>query len=171
MTTKVLATYPDKCVGCRICEQWCSLHHGGAVNPALSRIIVHRDHRRCVNLPVACSQCIKAPCITACPVDALRRDPATGGLALDAPTCIGCRLCLEACPRGVIRMDPEAGVPLVCDLCGGDPRCVSHCAEDAVQYLELDCVDVEIRRAYLDRAQQASAGQAHEGQSGRTGNG
>jgi anaerobic carbon-monoxide dehydrogenase iron sulfur subunit len=155
MTTKVLATYPDRCVGCRICEQWCSLHHGGAVNPALSRIIIHGDHRRCVNLVVACSQCAKAPCVTACPAGALRRNAVTGGLDLDPVTCIGCRLCLEACPRGVIRMDADAGTPLVCDLCDGDPQCAKHCAEGAVQYLELERVDQEIRRSHLARAERA----------------
>ena len=155
MTTKVLATYPDRCVGCRICEQWCSLSHAGAVNPARSRIIIHRDHRRCVNVPVACSQCTKAPCVTACPVDALRRDETTGGLTLDAAACIGCRLCLEACPRGVIRMDADAGSPLVCDLCDGDPQCVSHCAEGAVQYVDLELVDQQYRSAYLARVERS----------------
>lgn len=160
MTTKVLATYPERCVGCRICEQWCSLRHAGAVNPALSRIVIHRDHRECVNVPVACGQCAKAPCVAACPTDALRRHPDTGGLVLDAEACIGCRLCLEACPRGVIRMDAAAGLPLVCDLCGGDPQCVSHCGEAAVQYLEMNRVEVELRQAYLDRTARAQRAQA-----------
>jgi carbon-monoxide dehydrogenase iron sulfur subunit len=136
MTRKALVTHSDRCVGCRICQQWCSLQHGGAMNPALSRIIVRRDHRRCLNTIAACDQCADAPCIAACPADALRRDPVTGGLSLDAAACIGCRLCLEACPRGVIRMDGASDTPLVCDLCGGDPRCVSHCPEGAVQFVE-----------------------------------
>jgi len=149
MERRVLVTYTHRCVGCRICEQWCSLEHGGTMNPARSRITVHRDHRQCANIPVACSQCTKAPCVTACNFDALKRDPVTGGLLLDADACVGCRLCLEVCPRGAIKMDADAGVPLVCDLCGGNPQCVRHCAEAAVQYLELDKLDTGYRQAYV----------------------
>jgi Fe-S-cluster-containing hydrogenase component 2 len=33
-------------------------------------------------------------------------------------------------------MHPEEKYVLICDLCGGDPKCVRHCPEKAVQYLE-----------------------------------
>ncbi|MBU0491162.1 MAG: 4Fe-4S dicluster domain-containing protein [Chloroflexi bacterium] len=156
MRQKVLAVYPHRCTGCRLCEQWCSWQHHGAVNPARSRVTVHRNHHRHLNIPVTCSQCVKAPCVAVCPENAITRDPATGGLLLDADKCIGCRLCLEICPRGCIKMDAGAGVPLLCDLCGGDPQCVEHCPEGAILYLELDQVDQGYRVHRLAEAEEAS---------------
>ncbi len=156
MGRKVLAVYPHRCTGCRLCEQWCAMRHHGVVNPARSRVSVHRDHGRQRNVPVTCSQCVKAPCIAVCPAHAITRDPATGGLLLDTEACIGCRLCLEACPRGCIKMDAEAGVPLLCDLCGGDPQCVQHCPEGAILFLELDQVDRGYREHRLAEAEEAS---------------
>ncbi len=95
MRHKVLVVYSQKCTGCRICEQWCSWSHHTVVNPARSRIAIHRLHHRYVNVPVACSQCTRAPCIDVCPEGSISRDPETFGLILDQETCIGCRLCLE----------------------------------------------------------------------------
>ena len=34
------------------------------------------------------------------------------------------------CPIGAIELYEE--IPLVCDLCGGDPRCVKACTLDAI---------------------------------------
>jgi len=149
MGLKVLAVYPSRCVGCRICEQWCSWKHHGTVSPARSRVTVTRMHRQYVNVPVACSQCSRAPCVAACPVGALQRDGVTGGLALDVDACTGCRLCLESCPRGAIKMDAGSGVPLVCDLCGGDPECAKHCAERALVYEEADKIAGGYQERYL----------------------
>ena len=36
------------------------------------------------------------------------------------------------CPIGAIELYEE--IPLVCDLCGGDPRCVKACTLDAIHY-------------------------------------
>lgn len=144
MAHKVLAIYASRCTGCRICEQWCAYQHHGAVSPAHARITVQQLHLR--SAPIACNQCRRAPCIAACPSGAISRDPMSGGLQLDAEACVGCRLCLEACPRACIKMDAEVGVPLLCDLCGGEPQCARHCPEGAILCLELDLVD----RAYRD---------------------
>jgi len=151
MTHKVLVVHPQKCTGCRICEQWCSWSHHTVVNPAKSRIAIHRLHHRYINVPVACSQCTKAPCIDVCPEGSISRDPETFGLILDQETCIGCRLCLESCPRGCIKVDAEAGMPLLCDLCEGDPQCVKHCPEDAIRYLGPDKVDRGYREFHVSR--------------------
>ncbi len=150
MTCKVLAAYPHRCTGCRICEQWCSWKHQQAVNPARSRISIHRVHARHINVPVACSQCVKSPCIEACPANAITRDKATGGLRLDETACIGCRLCVESCIRGCIKMDAEAGTPLLCDLCDGDPQCVRHCPEGAILCVELDRLDAGYRESHAE---------------------
>jgi Fe-S-cluster-containing hydrogenase component 2 len=42
------------------------------------------------------------------------------------------------CPIGAIELYEE--IPHVCDLCGGDPRCVKACTLDAIQY-EPDVIE------------------------------
>ncbi len=151
MIPKVLVVYPHKCTGCRICEQWCAQAHHGEMNPAKARLAVHRIHERQINVPVACSQCIKAPCIEVCPAQCIGRDEATFGLVLDAEECIGCRMCVDLCVRGAVKMDGDARVPLLCDLCGGDPQCAKHCPEGAIQYVPLDRVDRGLRELHAER--------------------
>jgi Fe-S-cluster-containing hydrogenase component 2 len=151
MAYQVLVVYPQRCTGCRLCEQWCSWKHHGAVNPAKARVSIHRVHEKGVNVPVACSQCSKAPCIEVCPDGAISRDPATNAVILDESKCIGCRLCVESCPRGCIKVDADGGIPLLCDLCGGDPQCVKHCPEGALMYLELDKLDRGYREFHAAR--------------------
>lgn len=151
MSHRVLAVYPQKCTGCRICEQWCSFHHYGVVSPAKSKITIHKIHERLVSVPVACSQCTKAPCIQVCPEGAISRDPETYGLKLDEDLCIGCRLCVEACIRGCIKVDGGLGMPLLCNLCEGDPQCAAHCPEDALLYLPAERVDAGYRAFHAAR--------------------
>ena len=151
MRHKVLVVYPHKCTGCRICEQWCAQTHHGEVNPAKARLAVHRIHHRQINVPVACSQCIQAPCMEICPAQCIRRDEGTFGLILDAEECIGCRMCVDRCVRGAIKMDADAEIPLLCDLCGGDPECVKHCPEGAIQYVPFDQVDRGFREHHALR--------------------
>jgi Fe-S-cluster-containing hydrogenase component 2 len=151
MTRKVLVVYPHKCTGCRICEQWCAQTHHGEMNPAKARLAIHRIHPLQVNVPVACSQCVRAPCMDVCPPQCIRRDEGTFGLLLDAGACIGCRMCVDRCVRGCVKMDAEAEIPLLCDLCGGDPQCVKHCPEGAIQYVPFDQVDRGFREHHALR--------------------
>ncbi len=149
MTHKVLAIYPQKCTGCRVCEQWCSWTHHNVVSPAKARLAIQRLHHRYTNALVVCSQCAQAPCIDICPEIAISRDPDTFGLILDEDLCTGCRLCVESCIRGCIKVNAQDSMPLLCDLCDGDPQCVKHCPEDAIQYLELDKVDRGYRELHV----------------------
>jgi len=48
-------------------------------------------------------------------------------------------------------VDAEAGMPLLCDLCEGDPQCVKHCPENAIRYLEPDKVDRGYREFHVAR--------------------
>jgi len=83
-----------------------------------------------------CEQCSGHPCTDACPEDALSRDDTTGIISVDEDLCTGCGACAEVCPYHAIRLDPETEVPLICDLCAGDPYCVQHCVPEALMWVE-----------------------------------
>jgi len=117
----------EKCTGCRICENFCSFHHEGAIWPGRARItvIVESDSG-----PFAlrfCRQCDEAPCAAACPAGAIQRNERTGAWAVDAALCLGCGSCAAACPYDAIVLDAERGLALKCDLCGGEPECAAMC--------------------------------------------
>ena len=55
------------------------------------------------------------------------------GQIIVSPTlCTACGTCEILCPIGAIELFEE--IPLVCDLCGGDPRCVQACTLDALHF-------------------------------------
>lgn len=53
-----------------------------------------------VSMSISCLHCPDAPCVTACPVGVLTKDPATGLTRYDSTNCIGCHSCSMACPYG-----------------------------------------------------------------------
>ena len=122
----------EKCTGCRICENFCSFHHEGAVWPARSRITVVVQSDMGPFTPNVCRQCEDAPCAAACPVEAIVLNEHTGAWVVDAEECIGCGACVEACPYGAIFLDEELRLPLKCDLCGGEPECTVMCPAGAI---------------------------------------
>lgn len=120
----------QNCTGCRGCEFACSLHHEGVVRPEIARIHVNK-YKGIVDIPVICWHCEDAPCIKACPVkpSAIYKDEKTNGILVNKNTCLGakCSKCMDACPAKFLRRHPDTGLPLTCDLCGGDPECVKAC--------------------------------------------
>jgi carbon-monoxide dehydrogenase iron sulfur subunit len=131
----------EKCTGCRICENFCSFHHEGAVWPERSRITIVAQSDEGPFVPNVCRQCgvlspskgEDAPCAAACPVEVITLNERTGAWVVDVEECIGCGACVEACPYGAIFVDEELGVPLKCDLCGGEPECAVMCPSGAIR--------------------------------------
>jgi len=126
----------EKCTGCRICENVCSLSHTGRIDPGESRITVVKDEEAGIDIPVVCMQCERPLCMEVCPSGALGRDPDTGGVTIDPYRCIGCRMCVMACPVGGITVTKEKQVKK-CDLCGGDPYCAKFCPTGAIVYQKV----------------------------------
>lgn len=129
----MLVVYPGRCVGCRTCEVACSFAHASDGKPGLSRIRIHPagDERF---VQVTCLQCVNAACAASCPTGALRRNPTTRAIELDASRCVGCGLCQEACPFGHLHFSRELKLPLKCDLCGGNPACAAFCPHGALEW-------------------------------------
>ncbi len=142
---KFVAADPDKCVGCAFCEYVCSYEKEKTFNPLKSRIRVVRLDS-VVNLSVTCRLCEDAPCVTACPRDALTRSEETGLIMVDEDKCNGCGWCIEACDFGAIMLHPDRKVVFVCDLCEGKPKCIEWCPEEA---LDLVTEDILAQKARL----------------------
>jgi len=148
---KVLVIDYEKCTGCRICEQVCTVKHEGVVNPARSRIRIIKWEQEGRYVPMVCQQCESAPCQSICPVKAISRDENLNRVMVDYDICIGCRMCVAICPFGGMSFDPIAQKVIKCDFCDGDPLCVKFCEENAVQYVDASEQSLEKQIAIADK--------------------
>lgn len=140
---KFVAVDPNKCIGCSICEFVCAIEKEGEANPIKSRIrVIHLNPM--FNITVACRFCEDAPCVKACPRNAIIQSEKGGILIIDEDKCDSCVMCIEACPYGGITLDPDKGVAVACDLCNGEPKCIEFCPEEALQLVSDD--------KYVDKA-------------------
>jgi TPP-dependent indolepyruvate ferredoxin oxidoreductase alpha subunit len=124
---------PQKCTGCVVCEYACSAEKEKSFNPVKSRIrAVRLDSFS--NMAMTCRVCEEAPCVTACPEDAIIRSTETGIVTVNEEKCDGCGWCIQACKYGAITLTPDSRKAIVCDTCGGDPVCVQWCPESALSF-------------------------------------
>ena len=121
-----------KCIGCRLCEQMCTLTHFKVTNPTKSRIRIIRDDENQLDSAIYCHSCDDAKCIEACEFDALSRDSETDAILVSEEICVACKKCIEECPYDHPVMHPSEDYVLICDLCNGNPACVEICPENAI---------------------------------------
>jgi len=144
MKRKFVVSDPEKCTGCRLCEMVCSAEKDGEFNPLLSRIrTVQLDV--VVNMSLACRLCENPTCVRSCPRKALSIDEKTGVVLVDEGKCNGCGWCIEACELGVLSLHPVRKVVMLCDLCGGEPKCVEFCPKDALELRTTEEIAQKIR--------------------------
>jgi anaerobic carbon-monoxide dehydrogenase iron sulfur subunit len=135
---KFVSVDPGKCIGCGICEYACTVEKGeGVWNPLRSRIRVVRM-APVFNFALTCRGCDDAKCVKACPERALSQSESTGLLIIDQTKCKGCDWCVQACDHGGITIHSDTGKAIACDLCGGEPKCVESCPEEALAIVESD---------------------------------
>jgi Fe-S-cluster-containing hydrogenase component 2 len=152
---KSLYLDPVKCTGCLQCEMACSYENTGTFNPAKSRIKVFAFEHEGRKVPYTCTQCAEAWCMSACPVEAIKLDPATGAKVVLEATCVGCKVCTIACPFGTINYLADTGKVQKCDLCGGDPACATACPTGAITFVDADWTGLERMRQWAGRANTA----------------
>jgi Fe-S-cluster-containing dehydrogenase component len=131
----------DKCTGCRDCEIACSISHWGVMNTELSSIRIDTDILGgYISTAETCKQCPGAECVAVCPTGANHVDPDTGARVIDKDVCVGCQLCLNACPvvPSNVHYSESRGICFKCDLCGGDPKCVQYCSNEALSCSWVD---------------------------------
>ncbi|MCS7120409.1 MAG: 4Fe-4S dicluster domain-containing protein [Nitrososphaerota archaeon] len=125
-----------RCSGCRRCEIVCSLSHEGKIWPEASRIRVFMLVPS-VEVPHLCAQCNDYPCVAACPTNALSVNMETEAVIVNKERCVACGKCIEACPGKVPFIHPKENYAVICDLCGGDPKCVQVCREGGWGALDI----------------------------------
>ena len=153
---KALHIDPIKCTGCLQCEMACSYEHHGVFNVSKSRIKVFNFEHEGRKVPYTCTQCSDAWCMSACPVDAIRLDAATGAKVVSEATCVGCKVCTIACPFGTVTYVAATGKVQKCDLCGGDPACASACPTGAITYIDADWTGLDKMRAWAGKTNLAA---------------
>lgn len=125
------------CTGCGMCQMICSLNKTKEINPAKSRIYIQRMVMDGMMVPHVCVNCKEPPCLDACRRHAIVKDVNTGWVTIDAARCNNCRMCVGECPYSAIIVTPEKEVVL-CDLCGGEPKCAEICPTGAIVFTERD---------------------------------
>jgi Fe-S-cluster-containing dehydrogenase component len=101
-----------------------------------------------IRFALICRRCEAAPCINACPRDALEKVPTenndAGILRRANMLCTGCGSCAMACPFGTIYTDLIPFPSSVCDVCKGrlkpkeKPLCVRTCSDESIDYREVN---------------------------------
>ena len=108
-----------------------------------------------IHFALICRKCYSAPCVTACPRQALEKVDTNGSedkiLKRADMRCTGCGTCAMACPFGTIYTDLILFTDDVCDLCRGrlkeneKPLCVRTCTDGCLDYR-----DVEAKGDYVE---------------------
>ena len=113
-----------RCIGCKLCEVVCSLHHTDSANPWRSRIRVFINEEFC--LPVIAGPYTEAACNS------------KGIVLVEGREIDECVVCRASCPAKSVFKEPDTAIPLKCDFCGEppDPQCVRWCAADALSLVE-----------------------------------
>lgn len=135
-----------KCTGCKACEMACFAAHNHTANgvgktvgtvsvPVTPKLYLVKGEGFC--LPIQCKHCEDAPCLNACPRDAIVRYDHQ--LIINTQKCQRCTnpVCVDRCPFGAIRLLP---LPAKCDLCIGmeKPACVAACPNQALRLVSLE---------------------------------
>ena len=90
-----------------------------------------------------CRKCEEAPCVDACPKEAIEKQP-DGTVKRYTMRCISCKSCSLACPFGTIPLDTIPYIISQCDACidrceKEQPICVTTCSvRGAVEFLEIE---------------------------------
>ncbi len=111
----------EKCTGCHLCEMVCSLFHFKIINPSKSGIRILKDDLG-TNLhhPLVCRQCQNMKCLGNEVLDE----------TLEMAKFVWKKQRALECPFDGLNVFEE--VAYHCNLCGGDPQCVSLCTTGAI---------------------------------------
>ncbi len=125
-----------------------------------------------IRFALICRRCEAAPCIAACPRDALEKidfkNNDAGLLKRANMLCTGCGTCAIACPFGTIYTDLICFPSSVCDVCKGrlaegeKPLCVRTCQNQEVDYRPIKPNEKDMVEVFDDIVVKVAGGQLWE---------
>jgi phenylglyoxylate dehydrogenase beta subunit len=122
-----------KCDGCGACMRACALAKTGVQDAARSRIQVLQAPNGGGFELALCRQCGDPKCATVCPAGALAKNEHTGVIDWDPDKCVDCLLCTAGCAYAGIALEPITDRVAKCDMCAGQPACVTACPSKALR--------------------------------------
>jgi Fe-S-cluster-containing dehydrogenase component len=145
----------SRCIGCHACTTACKSENEVPVGVTRTYVKsvdigVFPQARRAFQV-TRCNQCEDAPCVTACPTQAMYRRE-DGIVDFDKTICIGCKACIAACPYDAIFINPEDHSAEKCNMCahrldvGLEPACVTVCPTEAILVGDLNDPASEVAR-------------------------
>jgi len=137
----------SRCIGCHACTTACKSENEVPVGVTRTYVKavdvgIFPEARRAFQV-TRCNQCEDAPCVAACPTQAMYRRP-DGIVDFDKGICIGCKACIAACPYDAIFINPEDHSAEKCNMCahrldaGLEPACVTVCPTEAILIGDLN---------------------------------
>ena len=137
----------SRCIGCHACTTACKSENEVPVGVSRTYVKsvdvgVFPQVRRAFQV-TRCNQCEDAPCVAACPTEAMYRRE-DGIVDFDKSVCIGCKACMAACPYDAIFINPEDHSAEKCNMCahrldiGLEPACVTVCPTEAILVGDLN---------------------------------
>ncbi|MHB8146798.1 MAG: 4Fe-4S dicluster domain-containing protein [Vulcanimicrobiaceae bacterium] len=137
----------SQCIGCHACTTACKSEN--EVPLSVTRTYVKSvdvgtfpQARRAFQV-TRCNQCENAPCVAACPTQAMYRR-SDGIVDFDKSICVGCKACIAACPYDAIFINPDDHSAEKCNFCahrldvGLEPACVTVCPTGAILVGDLN---------------------------------
>jgi len=123
---------PDKCNGCGECEKVCIAAKKSSVAIGKSRIAIRKDGDK--YKATVCVHCEVCPPAEVCPSALLEFHDDGNYWTLDEHRCFACMACIPRCPYDAVFFEGKFGIETayMCDLCGGDPKCIKACPEGAL---------------------------------------
>lgn len=126
---KRLVADSSLCIGCRKCEETCSMafYKVNSSEKSCIRILENDDGTYKVKV---CTQC--GVCADVCNTGMIK--PAANGVfRLNKKECVGCLMCVGFCPEQVMVQSDDCCEPSKCTACG---LCVKACPTGAIKLVE-----------------------------------
>lgn len=135
----------SRCVGCHSCSVSCKTEHSVPLGNFRMRVryLEEPNSNKLAFAPLMCMHCQDAPCLDACPSNAIARLD-DGRVIVNESKCDLEKECVTACPYGAISINEEKQVAEKCDFCthrtevGLEPACSASCPSSAIQFGDLE---------------------------------